>query len=139
MLFIDKLDVAKKELSLSINSFNEPTELVGKNAWIKLVLHLLYINKGTYPSNPDLGIGINTYDFTFMDDAIERLQTELTDQTRTYLQDIPINSIEVDTAELSSGKKALLIIITFVDDGRYDTAVVASALSTTMIDFEVSM
>lgn len=132
------LESQKKELLLGLNSFDKPAEVIGKNAWIKLITHLLFLKKGTYPSNPLIGIGIQQYEFSFMDDTITLLQSEILEQARIYLPDVPLDSVVVDSTEVE-GKKILLIIITFIDDGNIDTAVVATAVSQNIIDFEVSM
>lgn len=132
------LESNKKELVLGLNSFNAPAELTGKNAWINLILHLMFIKKGTYPSNPIIGIGIQTYDYQFIKDVIVKLQDDITNQVKTFLPEIPLDSVVVDTTEVS-GKVILLIIITFTIDGTTDVAVVASQTSNNIIDFEVSM
>lgn len=132
------LESNKKELLLSINSFDRPAEAIGKNAWIKLITHLLFLIPGTYPSSPLLGIGIQQYEYSFMDETIAQLQSLILEQVRTYLPDVPLDSVVVDSTEVS-GKKILLIIINFIDSGNLDTAVIASAAPENIIDFEVSM
>lgn len=103
-----------------------------------MITHLLFLIPGTYPSSPLLGIGIQQYEYSFMDETIAQLQSLILEQVRTYLPDVPLDSVVVDSTEVS-GKKILLIIINFIDSGNLDTAVIASAAPENIIDFEVSM
>lgn len=132
------LESNKKETMLSINNFNSPAEVSGKEAWIKLILHLLFLKKGSYPSNPNIGIDIRQYDYQFIDTVLSILPSDIMEQTRLFLPDIPLESVIVDTAEIE-GKIVLLIILTFVDDNIDDTVVIAARVSNNIIDFEISM
>ncbi len=132
------LESKKKEVMLSINNFNSPAEVSGKEAWIKLILHLLFLKKGSYPSNPNIGIDIRQYDYNFIDTVLTTLPSEIMEQTRIFLPDIPLESVIVDTTEVE-GRVILLIILTFIDDNINDTVVIASRVSNNIIDFEISM
>lgn len=136
----NKEEAQKKELVLGFNSFNNPTEVSGVNAWVKLITHLLFLKKGTYPSDPNIGIGIQTYDYTFIDDIKDELQEDITIQVRTYLPDVPFDSCIVDKTTTSNGIVLLLIIINFiVENGDLETVAVAAEASNNIINFEVSM
>lgn len=135
----DKLESSKKELLLEIDKFNKPGEAVGKYAWTKLVTYLLFMRKGSYPSNPNMGIDIQSYDFEFMDTAIGNLQSEIKNQISTYYPDIPLNSVSVESTTIS-GHAILLISLVFLDNGELDSSVIATeANSMTISDFEVSL
>ncbi len=132
------LESNKKELILGLNSFDKAAEASGKEAWIRLIIYLFFINKGSYPSNPNIGIGIRQYDYEFMDTALDVLPSEIMEQVRLFLPDIPLESVNV-TSDMVAGKKILVIILEFVDDTINDTAVIAAMISQNIIDFEVSM
>lgn len=132
------LESNKKELILGLNSFDKAAEASGKEAWILLIIYLFFINKGSYPSNPNIGIGIRQYDYEFMDTALDVLPSEIMEQVRLFLPDIPLESVNV-TSDMVAGKKILVIILEFVDDTINDTAVIAAMISQNIIDFEVSM
>lgn len=132
------LEANKKECVLGINSFDKPTELIGKNAWVQLVINLLFLKKGTYPSIPEMGIGIQYYEYEFIDEVKEKLEAEIKEQIRKYLPDIPIDSVILSTTE-SAGTFILIIAITFVVNGASDSAVIASASSPNIINFAVNM
>lgn len=132
------LESSKKELILGLNSFNKPGETIGKTAWIKLITYLMFMKKGTYPSCPTMGIGIQQYDYEFMDTAITNLQTDIQDQVSAYLPDVPLNSVSVESSDVN-GQKILLITLTFVDNGTTDSAVIATLAAPNIIDFEVAM
>ena len=130
----------KTECLSDINGFNNPAELSGKNAWIQQILHLLFLKKGSYPSNPDLGIGLQTYDYTFIDNAIPKLQDEIVNQIRTYFPDMPFDSVTLIAQDHPVKKEKILIIaVNFTTySAGIETAVVASTVSSSKIDFAVS-
>lgn len=128
----------KKELLLSTNVFNKPTELIGKDAWARLVLNLLFMRKGTFPSMPNMGVGIQDYQYEFLDTAISSLNFEIEDQINTYLPDLPVSSVNVTSTEVD-GQTILILVINFTDKGTVDSTVVAAAVSgMRLVDFEIS-
>lgn len=129
----------KKELVLGVNSFDKPAEAIGVNAWAKLVTNLLFMKKGTYPSEPDMGIEIQRYEFSFIDDIKEELETEITEQIHTYLSSVPLSGINISSTTLESGKVVLLVVLEFSYNGNLDSAVVAAENSANLINFKVAM
>lgn len=135
-----KLDYQMKELSLNINNFDEPATLTGADAWVKMIITLIYMDKGTYPESPEMGVGIMDYDFEFIDDIIDELEDSINDQINTYLPDIPFESAGVEEYELPSGETILLININLSpSDGDEETAVVAIDTTSKLLNFAVSM
>ena len=53
---------------MGINSFNKPDEKTGGSALINLVTNLLFMKKGTYPMEPDMGCELQKYEFVSIDD-----------------------------------------------------------------------
>lgn len=136
----EKSDYQKKELSLNINNFDEPDKLNGPKAWVNLILTLIYMDKGTYPESPEMGIGIMDYDFQFADEVIDDLEEAINEQVRIYLPDVPFESASVEEYDLSNGDTALLIIINLLtSEGETQTAVIAVDTSSQYLDFAVSM
>lgn len=134
----DRLDAEKKELSLSINSFNQPTELVGANAWAKLVTNLLFMKKGSYPTDPEMGCELQKYEFSYIDEVMDEIQEVISEQVRTYLPDIPLETVSVKKEFTQKGQPIMLIVLEFsYSDGELETAVVAAEKSNNLINFEV--
>lgn len=136
----EKSDYQKMELSLNINNFDEPDKLSGPKAWVNLILTLIYMDKGTYPESPEMGIGIMDYDFQIVDEVIDELEEAINEQVRIYLPDVPFESASVEEYDLSNGDTALLISINLLtNDGETQTAVIAVDTSSQYLDFAVSM
>ena len=74
------MECNKVEPSLEINSFDKPKELSGVTAWSQLILNLLFLKPGTYPSMPEMGIGIETYQYDYLDETITELQAAIINQ-----------------------------------------------------------
>lgn len=135
----DRLEAEKTELVLGTNSFNKIAEKSGTEAWCNLITTLLFMKKGTYPSDPNMGCDIQQYEFNFLDDVISEIESNITDQVRTYLSDIPLDSVTVSKDYSASGKPILLIILEFTLDEGSDFVVVAATQSNNLINFEVVM
>ena len=137
----EKLESDKKELQLSINSFDNPTELTGIKAWSQLVLHLIFMKPGTHPTHPEMGIDLESYQFDFMDDAISSLSAAIINQQGKYLKDVPLTAVVIQPAEVN-GERILLIQLTFTDSNRGTAnsviAINATPTSRHFLDFDIS-
>lgn len=134
-----KLEYEKKELFLGLNEFNRPKYAEKVEAWITLIRQLLYTRKGSYPSCPELGVDLHSYEFEFMDIAIRSIQKDILDQVHTYLPDIPLTNVELKEKQFPDrADPILLIILIFIVSGDYVPAALAINKSN-RIDFEVSM
>ena len=135
----DLLESEKKDLVLGINSFNKPDEKTSGSAWINLVTNLLFMKKGTYPTEPDMGCELQKYEFAFIDDIHDEVENTIQTQMQKYLPDIPLSSVTVTTEESSSGRDILLIVLEFDFSDNGETAVIAANKNNNLIDFAVSM
>lgn len=134
-----KLESQKKELFFGLNDFDKPAYATGIAAWMSLIRQLLYTEKGSYPSCPDLGVGLQSYEFEFMDAAIRKIKDEILSQIHTYLPDIPIASVTLQERSFPDrADPILLIIFVFLVDGNYVSSAIAIDKQN-RIDFEVSM
>ena len=137
---VSTLESNKKELQLSINSFDNPTELTGIKAWSQLILQLIFMQPGTYPSLPEMGVGIEDYQYDFMDDVLSQLAADIIQQQRTYLSDIPLTAVTVEPRDVR-GETIMLIMLTFDVERGEQTSVIAvnaSPKSRHFLDFDVS-
>jgi hypothetical protein len=135
------LEYQKAECLLNIDSFDEPAKLSHKRAWVQQIQHLLFMKKGTYPSNPELGIGLQNYDYAFIDDAIPKLRDDITEQIRTYFPDMPFDSVTLISQNHSSKKEKILVMVfNFSNNAsNNESVVVASTKTSSRIDFEISI
>ena len=131
------LESDKKELGLGTNVFNKPVEYVGKNAWFQLIMNLIFLRPGTYPSIPTMGVGIQDYEYEFIDDVKDNIKEAIEGQVKTFLPDVPLESVDVSSVDYN-GKAILLIVITLNDNGELVTGAVASEVANKLIDFEIS-
>jgi hypothetical protein len=135
----NKLEHTKKELTLDIDAFNKPKELSEVKAWSQLMLDLVFMNPGTYPSLPNMGIGIGSYEFEFLDTVISELQSKIITQQQTYLPQIPLASLEVSAMD-NSGQKVLIIRMQFnTPQGTENSAIaINTSQNNKFLDFEIS-
>lgn len=108
-------DAKYTEHSLSVNEFGQPSVLTDQYAVPVKLIELLLLNPGTYPTKPDMGVGlIRNYRYTFMDN-LQDLQTEIENQISTYLPEFTSVEVRLYTEDPT---KQLLIGIS-VDDSAY--------------------
>jgi len=119
------LESDKKEIQLSLNSFNVPSQNTGIKAWIQLVTQLLFLRKGTYQSDPNMGVGFQDYEFTEIDNTINELTNSITEQIRTYLPDIPFDSVTIERLD-DNHPNVLLVMLNFTTT---ETAVIAADIN----------
>lgn len=131
------LESNKKELGLGTNVFNKAVEYKGKTAWFQLILNLIFLRPGTYPSIPSMGVGIQDYDYEFLDDVKDNIRNDIEDQVKTFLPDVPLESVEIQSVDYN-GHAIMLITITLNDNGQIVTGAVASEVTNKLIDFEIS-
>ena len=103
---------SKKELQMTINSFDRPTELTDVEAWAQLLLELVFLEPGTFPSLPGMGVGIHRYEYSEMDSAISDLSAKIMNQQQEYLPDIPLAGVDVFKT-YSDGLPVLVIRFSF--------------------------
>lgn len=140
MITPSPLESTKKELVLEINSFDKPKELSNVDAWSQLITNLIFLRPGTYPSMPSLGVGIEDYQYDFLEDTIAELSAAIIEQQRVYLQDIPLNGLNINKIEYN-GQPTLLIQMSFnidEDPGVANSAIAISLNPRHFLDFEVS-
>lgn len=133
------LESDKTELSLEIDSFDRPKELTKAAAWSQLILNVIFMKKGTYPSIPDLGIDIRQYDYEFMDVACDKLQADIAYQHQTYLPELPLVGVMV-TSQQHKGQPIMLVQLQF-QVSKTETETTAIAINTSkrnFLDFDVS-
>lgn len=131
------LEANKKELGLSTNVFNKATEYQGKTAWFQLILNLIFLRPGTYPSIPNMGVGLQDYEYEYIDDVKDNIRNKIEEQVNLFLPDVPLASVEVTSVEYER-KTILLIVISLEDNGQIVTGAVASEVTNHLIDFEIS-
>lgn len=108
----------EQEMLLSVDEFNKPKVLKGKDAIGTLLVRLIQLEPGTFASRPKMGVGLlSNYRYCDEGKALE-LQDHIRDQIKTYLPEY--QGVQVATKLNPAG--SLLIDIT-IDKTlyRYET------------------
>jgi hypothetical protein len=132
------LESSKKEVSLEINSFDKPAELSNVAAWSQLLLNLIFLKPGTYPSLPEMGVGIESFQYDFLEDTISALSARITEQHKNYLSDVPLARVQISKME-QNGQPILIIQLYFnTDSGAASSAIAINISKRNFLEFEVS-
>ena len=98
-----------QEMLLSVDAFNKPTVLEGKDAIGTLLVRLIKLEPGTFASRPTMGVGLLS-NYRYCDEAkVAQLQKHIQDQIRMFLPEF--QAVNVSTKLLSSGKLLIDIVI----------------------------
>lgn len=108
-----KYPPSAKDTVMSLDNYRSPTILNGADAWVRDIINILFIEKGTYSDTPDLGIDIESLTYIDDDTLVSYVNNELHKQTKLYLSNIPISKITVGTYSTNNGDNLLLIDIAF--------------------------
>jgi len=95
----------KKELLLDIDMFQKPAVREDMTALAQVIQNLIIIEKGTYPNQPELGVGISNYLFEIGDSVtIESLSVEIEDQIEKFINPVDFD-IQIDIKLIESKDK----------------------------------
>ena len=110
----------EQEMLLSVDSFKKPKVLEGKEAIGILLVRLIQLEPGTFPSRPKMGVGLlSNYRYCDEEKALE-LQEHIKSQIRTYLPEF--QAVQV-TTKLNPGGKLLIDIAIDEILYRYETEI----------------
>ena len=76
----------RKELLLEIDEYTQPAHRDELVALAQTIQNLIIIEKGTYPNDPNFGVGIGRYIFELMDEqTVSEIRTEIERQVNKYI------------------------------------------------------
>ena len=85
-----------QEHPLALNSFGMPKVLDGTDAMYTKIVQLMLLEKGTYQSHPNLGLGLRSrYRHNNSENFLQTLQMDITDQIDRFLPSLTTIEISV--------------------------------------------
>lgn len=84
-----------REYTLSIDEFNKPKVYVGNNAIVAKLIEIALLDPGTYPTKPDMGLGLRTKYRYISEDEITTLEQDYRKQVETYLPELTAVNVEI--------------------------------------------
>jgi hypothetical protein len=109
----------KYDVALDYDSMYKPKVLSSFESGINIILTLLFMKPGQYPSIPELGIDIESYLFRYSDDKkiISEIQSKLEDQCS--IVGMVGFDIDISMQTMTDGNDALIIVISGTDTLTY--------------------
>lgn len=103
-----------KEPTFEIDSFDQPLEVSGADAWVRDVIAAAFFEPGTFSDDPDFGVAIDKEMFADMGTAIATVNQKLQYACEEYLADIPIKDLVVTAYHWKeNGTYVMVVNITF--------------------------
>lgn len=98
------------EMILEKSPFNQLDMRTDKVALAQVIQNILIIEKGTYPNNPTLGVGIENYIFEKFTEALRiELENEITQQISKYIPNRYDVSVNIEHKDSTNGLKVLFL------------------------------
>lgn len=89
------LENLTKEPCLSVDDFNRPKILEGREAISTLLVHLILLEPGTYANHPTMGVGlVSRYRYND-EESLEQLQQDIEEQITTFLPEFEAVNVNV--------------------------------------------
>lgn len=85
----------QKDHLISINNFNKPVELYDNDSTYYKLMRLIWLEPGTYPTHPEMGVGIISHFRYGNDSELETLKSRISDQIRMYIPEALDAEVEV--------------------------------------------
>lgn len=116
------------EPCLSIDEFNKPKILDGKDAISTLLIHLILLEPGTFSNRPGMGVGLISRYRYIEKDGLQQLQKDIESQINSYLPEFEAVEVKVsmdETIPKEEGGIGNEIVIEIIIDEviyKYETA-----------------
>lgn len=75
--------IKQREYLFTVNEFNEPGKVEGKNAIALLLMRLIMMDPGSDPLHPSMGVGLKNYRYGL--NSLDELKTSIEKQIQIYL------------------------------------------------------
>lgn len=124
-----------------VDSFNNPKVLSEAETIKNNILTLLFMRKGSYPSIPELGIGIQDYLYQFFDDIdTEDLTHKIASQCTEFIPSVSSGSLKVKKTHqrTSNGPVPVLLIVVPASIENNEKSLVIALATTSNGDIEVA-
>jgi len=116
----DSVFVFDDELLLAKSIYNTTAKREGVEALAQTIQNLMFVEPGTYPNQPNLGVGIENYEFEFLDSAtMYDLKEKVDANIKKFINTYYHIDFDVDTIKNSLGKNVLFFIFSVSDNDSY--------------------
>jgi hypothetical protein len=102
-----------KDVIFEISDYNVPKIISGADAWVEMILNLLFLENGTYSDAPDIGLDLKNHTYMETGEIIDYVTTELNRQVGSYMPGIPLSHISVQASTTEPDNTILYITLTF--------------------------
>ena len=127
-----------KDALFEISDFNVPHIISGADAWVKIILNLLFLENGTYSDAPDLGLDLKAHTYMESSELVNYVSSELESQVNAYMPQIPLSRTNVVARPMDNGDTILYISLSFKIDDEEVTKQAFVSLNDEIVDEIVS-
>jgi hypothetical protein len=102
-----------KDTLFEISDFNVPKIISGADAWVSVILNLLFLENGTYSEAPELGLDLKSRTYMESTELVNFIDSELRAQVNSYMPEIPLSQVLVAAKPMENGDTVLYITLSF--------------------------
>jgi hypothetical protein len=93
-----------KEVKLEVNQFKTSGEYEGMMEKARLIQNLFLMKKGSHPTHPDIGLGIEQYEFERLNDSLIReITVEANEQIQRFIPNNNFTGVNIQPLEGKDG------------------------------------
>lgn len=96
-MMLSSKTVEPREPTFELNSFNEPMEVTGPDAWIRDVVAIALYEEGTFVEDPECGVNTSAEVYNFLEESVSIIRNKLSEACKTYLKNVPIQTLSVSS------------------------------------------
>jgi len=109
--------IFKKELVLDRNVYNKPDDRKELQSYAQMLQNLIFYEPNTFPNQPSMGIGIENYEFEFLDDeTLTQLESKINSQAEQFLPSVYNINIKVSTVDVNNNSNKVILIRGFISN-----------------------
>ena len=106
-----------KDTLFEISDYNVPKIISDADAWVEIILNLLFLENGTYSDAPNLGLDLKNHTYMEASAMINYVSSELSAQVGMYMPGIPLTGVTVAVNNTAPDNTILYITLTFNIEG----------------------
>jgi phage baseplate assembly protein W len=112
--------IFEPELLLAKSVYNTNAQREHVEALAQTIQNIMIVETGTYPNQPQLGVGIENYEFEFLDNqTLTELKEKVDGNLKKFIPTFLTVNFEVDTIQNNMGKNILFFSFLVSDNNNY--------------------
>jgi len=113
-----------KEVSFGLDNFGKPKMLSIKESIVQVIMNVLFMKPGCFPSMPWIGINIKSYLYMMEDEIdIDTLKSDIYEQCSAVIKYVEIDSVEAYFTSANGSAVLIINIPITISNNSFDCTI----------------